>query len=260
MSPFLIGSSFYEARLERGFQDKAAKAHEHGGEVAAEAIKEIRTVTALGKQSHFESKYAKTLEKPHQLARRKAFRASFGYALSQGFVLYVAAVTYSSGVMFMLQGRLQFDELFICLLTLMISMQGVGRASVFATTFIKAKTAAIGIFEILERQSQIDPDLEGIETATESISGDISFENIGFCYPTREKPIFDGGFNLHGKAGQTIALVGGSGCGKSTTIGMLQRWYDPTMGTVRLDDYNVKNFTLSNLRSHMALVGQGRIY
>ena len=259
MSPFLIGSSFYEARLERGFQDKAAKAHEHGGEVAAEAIKEIRTVTALGKQSHFESKYAKTLEKPHQLARRKAFRASFGYALSQGFVLYVAAVTYSSGVMFMLQGRLQFDELFICLLTLMISMQGVGRASVFATTFIKAKTAAIGIFEILERQSQIDPDLEGIETATESISGDVSFENIGFCYPTREKPIFDGGFNLQGKAGQTIALVGGSGCGKSTTIGMLQRWYDPTMGTVRLDDYNVKNFTLSNLRSHMALVGQGRI-
>jgi ATP-binding cassette subfamily B (MDR/TAP) protein 1 len=54
----------------------------------------------------------------------------------------------------------------------------------------------------------------------------------------------------------TIALVGPSGCGKSTTIGMLQRWYDPASGTVRVDENNTKNFSLHNLRSHMALVGQ----
>ncbi|KAI9492374.1 putative ABC transporter protein [Zychaea mexicana] len=256
MSPFLMGASFYEARLERGYQDKAAKAHEHGSVIASEAIKEIRTVAALGKQAHFESKFAKTLEKPHQLARRKAFLSSLGYALSEGFVLYVAAVTYASGVMFMQQGRIGFDDLFICLLTLMISMQGVGRSSVFATNFIKAKTAAIGVLDVIERQSYIDPDLEGIEMATASVAGDVSFNNVGFCYPTREEPIFEGAFNLRGKAGQTIALVGGSGCGKSTTIGMLQRWYDPTMGNVRLDHHDVKNFTLGNLRSHMALVGQ----
>ncbi|KAI9485126.1 putative ABC transporter protein [Zychaea mexicana] len=256
MSPLLIGASFYRARLERGFQDKVAKAHEHGNVITSEAIREIRTVTALGKQAHFEMKYAKTLEKPHQLARRKAFRASFGYALSQGFSLYVAAVAYSSGVIFMQEGRLAFDALFICLLTLMISMTGVGRSSVFTVTFVKAKTAAISVFEILERQSQVDPDLEGIEMATSGVSGDISFDKIGFCYPTRKEPIFEGGFNLRGKAGQMIALVGPSGCGKSTTIGMLQRWYDPTMGTVSLDHHNVKGFTLSNLRSHMALVGQ----
>ncbi|KAI8149540.1 p-glycoprotein [Fennellomyces sp. T-0311] len=256
MSPFLMGASFYEARIERGYQDKAAKAHEQGGEVAGEAIKEIRTVTALGKQAFFESKYARTLERPHRLARRKAYLSSIGYALSQGFVLYVAAVTYSAGVMFMKQGRLEFDDLFICLLTLMISMQGVGRSSVFVTTFVKAKSAAIGVFEVLERQSYIDPDLEGIEAATSSIAGDIAFDNIAFCYPTRGKPIFDGGFNFKGKAGQTIALVGSSGCGKSTVIGMLQRWYDPTAGTIRLDHYNVKNYTLGNLRSHQALVGQ----
>ncbi|KAI7859779.1 hypothetical protein BDC45DRAFT_563824 [Circinella umbellata] len=100
------------ARLERGYQYKAAKAGEHGGE-------------------------------PHQLARRKAFRDLFGYALSQG-----------------------------------------------------AKTAAVGIFEILERQSQIDPDIE-VQSAR--------------------------------KASQIIALVGGSKCGKTTTLtccngGMIQQW------------------------------------
>ncbi|KAG1140623.1 hypothetical protein G6F36_015822 [Rhizopus arrhizus] len=59
-----------------------------------------------------------------------------------------------------------------------------------------------------------------------------------------------------GKRGQTIALVGPSGCGKSTTIGMLQRWYDPVSGSVRLDEKDVKRYSLNNLRSHMALVGQ----
>jgi ATP-binding cassette subfamily B (MDR/TAP) protein 1 len=68
--------------------------------------------------------------------------------------------------------------------------------------------------------------------------------------------VFSGDFNLHGKAGQTIALVGPSGCGKSTTIGLLQRWYDAATGTVRLDDTDVKNYSLNNLRSHMALVSQ----
>jgi ATP-binding cassette subfamily B (MDR/TAP) protein 1 len=61
---------------------------------------------------------------------------------------------------------------------------------------------------------------------------------------------------LHGKAGTTIALVGPSGCGKSTTIGMLQRWYDPSSGSIRVDDHNVASYSLNNIRSHMALVGQ----
>jgi ABC-type multidrug transport system fused ATPase/permease subunit len=97
--------------------------------------------------------------------------------------------------------------------------------------------------------------MEGIEP--DEMDGSINFNEIAFRYPARpDIPIFDGEFNLKGKAGQTIALVGPSGCGKSTTIGMLQRWYDPLKGTVRLDNHQVKSFSLHNLRSHMALVGQ----
>lgn len=78
-----------------------------------------------------------------------------------------------------------------------------------------------------------------------------------FRYPARpDIPIFDGEFQLEGRAGQTIALVGPSGCGKSTTIGMLQRWYDPSFGNVRLDEHKTQSFSLHNLRSHMAVVSQ----
>ncbi|CAO3608132.1 unnamed protein product [Mucor fragilis] len=122
---------------------------------------------------------------------------------------------------------------------------------------MKTKYSSIAAFEVLERQPTIDPELEGIEPTRAQIKGDIDFEDITFRYPARpDVSIFNGEFNLHGKAGQTIALVGPSGCGKSTTIGMLQRWYDPATGSVRLDDNNVKNYSLNNLRSHMALVSQ----
>ncbi|KAI8141628.1 putative ABC transporter protein [Fennellomyces sp. T-0311] len=257
MSPFVMGASFYESKIQRGFEDKTAKAHEHSGEIAGEAIKEIRTVAALGKQSYFEKKFSKALERPHRLAVRKALLSSIGYALGQGIILYVGAVAFYAGMNFLETRGLMFDELFICLLSVMITVHGIGRASVFASTYAKAKNSALATFEVLERESQIDPDLEGIEPARSTIAGDISFESIAFRYPARmDVSIFDGEFNLQGKSGQTIALVGSSGCGKSTTIGMLQRWYDPMDGIVRLDEHNVKNFALGNLRSHIGLVGQ----
>lgn len=137
----------------------------------------------------------------------------------------------------------------------MTASESVGRSTTFASAFSKAKFAAIASYAVIERESKIDPQLEGIEPP--AVKGDFEFRNVGFSYPARaDVNVFNGEFNLQGKAGQTIALVGPSGCGKSTTIGMLQRWYDPTKGTASLDESNVKNYSLYNLRSHMALVGQ----
>ncbi|KAI9264807.1 putative ABC transporter protein [Sporodiniella umbellata] len=257
MTPFIAFATGYESKIHRGFEDKTKKANEQSGEVAGEAIKEIRTVAALNKQEHFEHKYHRATDHPHKLAQRKAYMSAIGYALQQGITLYTNAVAFYAGIQFMAKGMIDFQQMFTCMMAIMLTAQGVGRASVFTSTLSKAKFSAIAAFEILDREPSIDPDLEGIEPSHDNIRGDIDFENITFRYPARpDTSIFDGKFNLHGKSGQTIALVGPSGCGKSTTIGMLQRWYDPISGNVRLDDTNVKNYSLNNLRSHMALVGQ----
>ncbi|KAL7325570.1 hypothetical protein PS15p_208029 [Mucor circinelloides] len=257
MAPFIAFATFYESKIHRGFEDSTKKANEQSGEVAGEAIKEIRTVAGLNKQSHFETKYYKATDRPHRLAQRKAYMSSIGYALQQGITLYTNAVAFYAGVQLMRYHGLTFDKMFTCMMSIMITAQGVGRASVFTTTYAKAKYSSIAAFEVLEREPVIDPELEGIEPTRAQISGEIDFEDITFRYPARpDVTIFNGEFNLHGKAGQTIALVGPSGCGKSTTIGMLQRWYDPATGSVRLDDNNVKNYSLGNLRGHMALVSQ----
>ncbi|EIE81858.1 hypothetical protein RO3G_06563 [Rhizopus delemar RA 99-880] len=256
-APIITITTSYERMVQKGFEDTTKKANAHSGKVAGEAIREVRTVTSLNKQSHFEERYFHATERPHRLAMRKAYLSSIAYSLNKGINIYTSCVAFYAGVRLIMSGMIDFEKMFTSMTIIMTAAESAGRSSTFAATFAKAKYSAIASFEVIERQPKIDSDLEGIEPKVGSVKGDIGFENIKFRYPARpENPIFDGEFNLKCKANQTIALVGPSGCGKSTTIGMLQRWYDPSDGKVSLDDLDTKSYSLHNLRSHMALVSQ----
>ncbi|KAI8369689.1 p-glycoprotein [Blakeslea trispora] len=257
MSPLIVMAAGWNSKVQEGYEDNTREANQQSSEVANEAIKQIRTVAALNKQAYFEQEYYEATERPHQLARRKAFTSSIGFSLLQGVPLFTNAVAFYAGARLIIQRELSLEGMIMTMMAIMIMADGVGRSSIFIPMFVKAKFAAITTFEIIDREPTIDPDLEGLELDHDEVDGNIAFENIAFRYPARpDIPIFDGEFNLRGKSGQTIALVGPSGCGKSTTIGMLQRWYDPSRGRVRLNEHNVKSFYLDNLRSKMALVGQ----
>ncbi|KAG2221529.1 hypothetical protein INT45_004523 [Circinella minor] len=253
--PFLIIGAAYETKTEMDFEDDTKKAGIQTGEIAGEAINAIRTVASLTKQKYFEDKYAKAGLRPHKLTKRKAYLGSIGYALSQGAIMYLYAVAFYSGVRLIGINKITFQEMMVTLMALMITAFGIGRSAATASGIAKAKYSALSAFELLERHPSVDPDLEGIEPKT--VQGEVKFNNVSFRYPARpDVPIFSGGFDLNGMEGKTIALVGSSGCGKSTTIGLLQRWYDVLGGTVRLDGQNVQNYSLDNLRSHLGIVGQ----
>lgn len=257
MAPLIIGASGWNSKVQQDFENNTKNDGSETAEVANEAINQIRTVTALNKQSYFEDKYYQATKDIHRLAKRRAFTSSIGFSLLQGTALYTNAVGLYAGINLIKQGHITLNEMIITVMSIMIMADSVGRSSVFITTFVKAKIAAVAVFQVLAREPSIDPELEGIEHDHEDIDGTLDFQNVTFRYPARpDVPIFDGEFNLKGKAGLSLALCGTSGCGKSTTIGMLQRWYDPLSGTVRLDNHNVQSFSLKNLRSHMALVGQ----
>ncbi|CEI98787.1 hypothetical protein RMCBS344292_12887 [Rhizopus microsporus] len=256
-SPFIIATTAYERQVQRGFEDSTKTANAQSGKVAGEAIREVRTVVSLNKQDYFEQRYIHATERPHRLALKKAYLSSIAYALNKGVNIYTSCVAFYAGVRLIMDRMIDFPQMFTSMTVIMTTAESAGRSSTFVSSFAKAKFSAIASFGIIERQPKIDPDLEGIEPKVGSLNGDIEFENIKFRYPARPKQaIFDGEFNLKGKANQTIALVGPSGCGKSTTIGMLQRWYDPLEGKVSLDNQDVKSYSLHNLRSHMALVSQ----
>lgn len=86
--------------------------------------------------------------------------------------------------------------------------------------------------------------------------GLIQFSKVEFHYPTRPEMQILQGLNLIVKPGQMVALVGQSGCGKSTCIQLLQRLYDPISGTVTMDRRDIASVSLRNLRSQLGVVGQ----
>jgi len=85
--------------------------------------------------------------------------------------------------------------------------------------------------------------------------GDIRFDDVEFTYPTRNEPAL-AGISLHIRPGETVALVGGSGGGKTTLVNLLPRFYAPTSGRVLLDGQDLQSLTLESLRANIALVSQ----
>jgi ATP-binding cassette subfamily B (MDR/TAP) protein 1 len=88
------------------------------------------------------------------------------------------------------------------------------------------------------------------------VKGDIKYTNVYFTYPTRPTVSVLNGLNMNILHGKTVALVGSSGCGKSTIIELLEHFYDPASGEVSFERENVKNLDINNLRSHLGVVSQ----
>lgn len=119
----------------------------------------------------------------------------------------------------------------------------------------EATIAASRIFKLVDRVPQIDSE-DGKGKVLAYVRGDIEFKEVTFSYPSRpDVPILQN-FNLKVKAGRTVAIVGGSGSGKSTVISLLERFYDPINGDILLDGHKTKKLQLKWLRSQMGLVNQ----
>lgn len=110
--------------------------------------------------------------------------------------------------------------------------------------------------EVIRRVPKIDSDsTEG--QVLQHVSGEVEFRHVRFAYPSRPESVIFQDFNLKIPAGKTVALVGGSGSGKSTVIALLQRFYDPSSGgEITLDGVAIDKLQLKWLRSQMGLVSQ----
>ena len=111
--------------------------------------------------------------------------------------------------------------------------------------------ASSRVFKVLDTEAQID---KSGELLAPHFKGDIQFKDVHFSY-LADEPVLNG-LNLDIKAGETIAIVGATGAGKSTIINLLNRFYDIDQGEILIDGNNVKMFTLGSLRGQIAIVLQ----
>lgn len=134
----------------------------------------------------------------------------------------------------------------------------IGRVNAAAPDYSKAKVAAAKLFSLFDRESAIDPyDTSGLKP--ETCNALVQFQRVRFNYPTRPEVEVLRNVDLTVRSGQFIALVGSSGCGKTTIVQLLERFYDVHKGTVTLDNHKVADLNVKWLRSRMAIVTQDPI-
>ncbi|KAG0251782.1 Multidrug resistance protein 1 [Mortierella polycephala] len=237
--PFVGASQYFALGTLAGFSAKTKKAYEQSGRVANESIVNIRTVATLAKEAYFESKYFAVTEQPHKFA---------------GVMFWTYAVGFYAGSQFVNKGLMEWTDLFQTLFYVIFMAMGLGQLASQAPKFVKGKESAINVFELLDKHTTIDAFKDGI--TPDHVDGHLGLEDVHFHYPTRPDHQIFKGVNVEVKPSQTVALVGPSGCGKSTIIALLERWYDTQNGKATIDKYDVRDLQLSNIRQHMALVGQ----
>uniref|UniRef100_A0A8C3CSU1 Uncharacterized protein n=1 Tax=Cairina moschata TaxID=8855 RepID=A0A8C3CSU1_CAIMO len=225
-SPVLGFSSAIWAKIISAFTNKELTAYAKAGAVAEEVLAAIQTVVAFGGQRKETERYQKDLEESKRIGIKKVISANISIGIAF-FLIYASyALAFWYGTTLILSDDYTIGNVFTVFFSILLGAFGVGSSAPSMEAFANARGAAYAIFSIIDNEPQIDSS-SNAGYKPDHVKGTLEFKNVYFNYPARPDIQILKGLNLKVNCGQTVALVGGSGCGKSTTVQLIQRFYDP---------------------------------
>uniref|UniRef100_A0A672TVB7 ATP-binding cassette sub-family B member 5 n=1 Tax=Strigops habroptila TaxID=2489341 RepID=A0A672TVB7_STRHB len=253
--PFLVATNAVSLSSMSGHAAKDQKALEEAGRISTETVENIRTVASLTKEEAFYERYVASLNGPYRDSLKKAPLYGFTYGVAQSANYFVNAAVFRFGAWLIAHCLTNFEDVFVVYSSIMFAAINIGQSTSLAPDYGKAKLSAQRIFKLLDRKPLMDSYSEEGEKLS-NFEGSIEFRNVHFVYPARPEVQVLQGLSMKVNKGQTLALVGSSGCGKSTSIQLLERFYDPVEGQVLADGFDTRSFHIQWLRSRLGLVSQ----
>lgn len=253
--PLLVGCGFLRVFILLRLEERAKKTYEESGQYACESVSAVRTVASLTKEDHVCQIYSQTVESQLSNSRSTMLRSAILFGLSDGLSPGIMGLGFWYGATLIRKGQSNPYMFFTAFIAVIFGAQSAGNIFSYSSSIGKAQQASQNIAEILDVQPKIDPtSTEG--DVLENIVGDIEFKNVHFRYPSRLHVPVLRGLNITVKRGQYVALVGSSGCGKSTTVSLLERFYHPLAGQILLDGVDITTLNIKKYREHIGLVQQ----
>ena len=257
-TPILIVAMLYQMRLMTKDSGVKSEAFEKSAKVAVEAINNVRTVAGLRCEDKIQVEYGEALEEPSKNSKRNAHLRGLVYGIANSFMFFAYACCFGyGGYLLVTVGVLKnpFDIWKVAIAVLVGGMM-VGMSFSSITDMQSLFLAADKIFEILDRKPKIDSNPATGLKLNNDLGGNISLNNGKFVYPTRQETQVLNDISLMVKAGQRVALVGESGCGKSTVIQLIQRFYDLDSGSLNIESHDIKQINVPFIRSKIGIVSQ----
>lgn len=251
LPPLMLFARIFGKRLRvfsEKVQDKLAKATV----VLEEGVSSIKVVKSFAREAYEQKRFENEIETAFEESVRKVKISSFFGPFILGLTFLVSALLIWYGGNQVMQGATTPGELAAFFLYALIIAGPIGTFVRIYTQIQEALGAVRRVYEILDTQPIIQSPENPVAFST--IEGKIQYENVTFGYRPEAPVLKNVSFEI--QPGETVALVGPTGAGKSTLIQLLHRFFDPDQGCIKLDGHDIRQLELKNFLEQIALVPQ----
>ncbi|XP_058753862.1 ABC transporter B family member 15-like [Vicia villosa] len=250
----LVVPGFVYKRTLMGLARKIRQEYNQAGTIVEQTISSIRTVYSFVGETKTIAAFSDALEGSVKLGLKQGLAKGLVIGINGLSFAIWALIVYYGSILVMYHGA-KGGNVFAVGILFTIGGIALGASLSNVRYFTDASAAGERIMEVIKRVPKIDSEnMEG--EILEKVSGEVEFNHVEFVYPSRPESVILNDFCLKVPSGKTVALVGGSGSGKSTVISLLQRFYDPIGGEILFDGVAIHKLQLKWLRSQMGLVSQ----
>jgi len=270
--PVMLLAGFLRLRILAIAEEHHQTAYNDAAALASEATSSMQIVAAFGLEDHFYQSYREAVRKPYEENLRFSVFGNILLAFSLSVTYFVYSLAYWWGSKQVRNGNYTAKEFFIVLPALLFSAQAAGQLFSLAPEVTRAKAAAQSVFSLHDEKPTIITKLLPSSTRSSSteresllpsssntygtfgVKGELEFRGVSFCYASRPDVPALNKVSFLIQPGEYVAFVGRSGAGKSSTIHLIERFFDPTAGQVYLDGHDIRTESVQTHRARLALV------
>ncbi|KAJ5369082.1 uncharacterized protein N7496_008842 [Penicillium cataractarum] len=254
--PCVFLAAFMRIRYELEFEALNAEVYSGSSQFAAEAIHAFRTVSALTMEDSILNRYSTLLKQQQSKAFRKAWLATLVFAFSDSVELCAMALTFWYGGQLLASREYQPASFFVVYMSIILGGQQAGQFFSFGPNIAQATSSANRILNFRPALDEINAGpKQHMPDQSRRSGARVEFRNLAFKYESQEVPLFTS-LDVTIESGQFVAFVGASGCGKTSLISILERFYNPFRGIVFLNGEDVSSIDQASYRRSLSLVAQ----
>ncbi|CAF4459380.1 unnamed protein product [Rotaria socialis] len=253
----LIGSGWLQTKVLTRFIKMDSIAIEKAASIFSQMIQNIRTVVHLTEEKTFLGSYARIIDEPYRKLKRRSNLNALLFALTNSIPFFAQAALFSYGACLVRKDKICFDDIILIFSVVMFGAVSVSQSFAMAPNYAKARSAAKKLFDLFDLEFQEHANVESENSEEDRVRFDgIEFKDVTFAYESRPDATILNKFSLKIRPGQHIALIGASGCGKSTAIQLIERFYNYSNGSIIMNSQDIRKMNINKVRSNIALVSQ----
>lgn len=250
--PMILVLCYFNSKVKKGFRESRKQVGELNSQIE-DSLLGIREVKSFANENVENEKFEKGNQKFLKI-KTKVYHVMAGFQASTRLfdgIMYIVVVV--AGALFIINGGITVADYMAYLMFVSTLLTSIRRIVEFAEQFQRGMTGIERFCEIMDIEPEIT-DSVGAKDIGE-VKGNIEFSKVSFRYESEKKNVITS-LDLFVKAGENIALVGPSGGGKTTLCSLIPRFYEVSEGEILIDGKNIKDVTVSSLRSSIGVVAQ----